>query len=590
MPSASVAPSASPSAGAPKARTYRATGEIGDVRFAPDGRIVLVERDWAANVSRVVALDPYGNVLPGWPWTQGDTGDPIAMAELGPEGSVYVAVRGAQGDPQTYTWTLHRLDAEARELAGFPVALPDVPFCGMAVGPDGTAYLNCEREDATTTAGVTSVRAVRPDGSTANGWPVVLQGGGTIDGFRPDGALVITTVGERGWQIAVIRPDGTSAPGWPRGTPVGSTWRSTAAAGSTSPATTGPRASAAPRPAPPTPCCGATGPRFAGWPVTLRGWASEPLVADDGSMTILTMNGRAIRYGRSGKVVDGWPVTGVGVSVGCYSGSVPVSAGKDGIVVVGDGQATRLTNGGRIARGWPVDLPYRPAITCPSCTPGPAGPLAPAIGERGIYVAGTAATDRGSWCSRGTGRCPRPARRPSARPATTSSGCGSRPTGGSGCCSRAGRTRANRSLGCWSRSPRTGRSRTDGARSPGIRVAVWGSRPGGQRRRRKRARTCSTAARAMSAVDHTGIVRATGSGRKMSDTPPRRAPWRSARGVSGHTPSLARKTAASPATSTAATTVDRSRRPAIPVRSSQAIAAELDEEDRGMGSADQRPG
>ncbi len=163
------------------------------------------------------------HVLPGWPWTQGDTGDPIALAELGPEGSVYVAVRGAQGDPQTYTWTLHRLDANARELAGFPVALPDVPVCGMAVGADGTAYVNCEGEDASTAAGVTTVRAIRPDGSTAGGWPVVLQGGGTINGFRPDGAIVITTVDERGWRIAVIRPDGTSAPGWPRGTPVGST-------------------------------------------------------------------------------------------------------------------------------------------------------------------------------------------------------------------------------------------------------------------------------------------------------------------------------------------------------------------------------
>ena len=130
------------------------------------------------------------------------------------------------------------------------------------------------------------------------------------------------------------------------------------------------------------------GTKVTGWPVTLRGWASDPLVADDGSMTILTGNGRAIRYGRSGRVVDGWPVTGVGVSVGCYSGSVPVSAGKDGVVVVGDGQATRVANGGRLARGWPVDLPYKPAITCPSCTPGPAGPLAPAIGARGIYVAG----------------------------------------------------------------------------------------------------------------------------------------------------------------------------------------------------------
>ena len=386
-PSGSVAPSASPSAGAPKARTYGATGEIGDVRFAPDGRIVLVERDWTANVSRVVALDPYGNVLPGWPWTQGDTGNPIAMAELGPEGSVYVAVRGAQGVPQTYTWTLHRLDAEARELTGFPVALPGVPVCGMAVGPDGTAYLNCEGEDATTAAGVSTVRAVRPDGSTASGWPVVLQGGGTVEGFRPDGAIVITTVDERGWRIAVIRPDGTSAPGWPRGTPVGSSvaidggGRIHVTAHDWSEGECGPSTRTTYN------VLRRDGTKVPGWPVTLRGWASEPLVADDGSMTILTRNGRAIRYGRSGKVVDGWPVTGVGVSVGCYSGSVPVSAGKDGVVVVGDGQATRLTNGGRIARAWPVDLPYKPAITCPGCTPGPAGPLAPAIGARGTYVA-----------------------------------------------------------------------------------------------------------------------------------------------------------------------------------------------------------
>ena len=242
------------------------------------------------------------------------------------------------------------------------------------MGHDGTAYLNCEGEDASTAGGVTTVRAIRPDGSTATGWPVVLQGGATIDGFRPDGAVVITTVDERGWRIAVIRPDGTSAPGWPRGTPVGSTvaidggGRIHVTAHEWSEGQCGPAIRTTYN------VLRRDGTKVPGWPVTLRGWASEPLVADDGSMTIVTKNDRAIRYGRNGRVAGGWPVTGVGVSVGCYSGSVPVSAGKDGVVVVGDGQATRLTNGGRIARGWPVDLPYRPAITCPSCTPVPRGP------------------------------------------------------------------------------------------------------------------------------------------------------------------------------------------------------------------------
>ena len=245
----------------------QATGEIGDVRFAPDGRIVLVERDWATNQSRVVALDPYGNVLPGWPWTQGDTGDPIAMAELGPEESVYVAVRGAQGDPQTFTWTLHRLDANARELAGFPVALPDVPVCGMAVGRGRHGLPQLRGRGCVNNSRIVTVRAFRPDGSTVSGWPVVLQGGGVINGFRPDGAVVITTVDEQGLA------DRRDPAGWhvrtglaPRGSRRQHRGPSTAADASMSRRMTGPRASAAPRPAPPTTCFGSTGPRFRAGP------------------------------------------------------------------------------------------------------------------------------------------------------------------------------------------------------------------------------------------------------------------------------------------------------------------------------------
>jgi hypothetical protein len=69
-----------------------------------------------------------------------------------------------------------------------------------------------------------------------------------------------------------------------------------------------------------------------------------------------------------------------------------------------------------------------------------------------------------------------------------------------------------------------------------------------------------------------GMVRATTSGRKMSDTEPRAAPYRSASGVSGQLPRFATKTAASPATIAAAAATVRSRRLNRPVTTSQAIA------------------
>jgi hypothetical protein len=79
------------------------------------------------------------------------------------------------------------------------------------------------------------------------------------------------------------------------------------------------------------------------------------------------------------------------------------------------------------------------------------------------------------------------------------------------------------------------------------------------------------AARTRRALDQTGMVRATGSGRKMSDTEPRDAPYRSASGVRGQTPALATNTPASIATSAAALATLRSRRPTSPLTTSHRI-------------------
>ena len=383
-----AAPSPSPTARpATAAHAYAAGGEIEDVSFAPDGRIVVVVRDWEAAEWRVATLNAAGTVQPGWPWSAGAGEERLAAAAPGPAGSLYVAVRGPEADH----WVLHRLDAAATELPGFPVKLPKASICTLTASPTGVAYTACEQENAATdtTAGVVS--AVGPDGSPVAGWPIRFDGGASLVGFRPNGTIVISAADAHGPFVTVVRPNGSTVAGWPRSMPNGGSitidgrgrihltiqrWEEDACA---------PAISATYR------VLRGNGSSVSGWPVKVRGWASEPAVGADGSMTIVTGAGRAIRYAPDGTVVDGWPVRGVKVTVGCsgYVGSSPTDAGSGSVVVTGGDAAavTLLTPGGRVARGWPVALRYELAIVCRFCTGSNGGPIPPAIGKRGIYVA-----------------------------------------------------------------------------------------------------------------------------------------------------------------------------------------------------------
>ena len=131
---------------------------------------------------------------------------------------------------------------------------------------------------------------------------------------------------------------------------------------------------------------GADGSTVSGWPVTAKGWSSEPQIADDGTMVVVSDTGRATAYTSRGVIKDGWPVRGVGVSTGCGRGSRPWAAGNRTTFIAGDGRATLLQADGRMAPGWPVRLPYAVAPSCPVCTPGPGAPLDPAVGKRAVYV------------------------------------------------------------------------------------------------------------------------------------------------------------------------------------------------------------
>lgn len=200
VPSGSATPSApaSPIPSGPAASlapgwAYHADGELRDVRFAPDGRIVTSEVNWQANRSRVVVLQPDGAVAPGWPWVLAGGPNPLAGIALGPASSVYVLARTGSLVGSTWSWMFHRLDPAGEEMPGFPVTLPSVPLCAITVTADGTAFIACQDEDATTGAPTTAIlTAIGPDGAVQAGWPVRLAGSADLVGLRRDGSIVVT--------------------------------------------------------------------------------------------------------------------------------------------------------------------------------------------------------------------------------------------------------------------------------------------------------------------------------------------------------------------------------------------------------------
>jgi hypothetical protein len=369
--------------------TYRADGDITGTLFAPDGRIVLGVRSWATDRASVVVLDATGAVQPGWPWLPDPALDTSADVALGTDASVYVAVRTTVGAGPADEWRLHRLDATAREMPGFPLDLPAGPFCGLTTAPDGTAWVACEADEESPDAGVTTLLAVQPDGSVAGGWPRRVRLPASIVGVRSDGAVVVLlgSADGRPARVTVLRPDNTVVGGWPRrilaeGTPtlgardrvfVRATTYEEGQCGA--PVRTSFQAFRA------------DGAEVAGWRFSIAGWASDPLQAADGTTVVLTGAGRLLRLDRGAAPVPGWPVAGAAVAVGCYEGNDPVAAPDGGVVTVAGRTATWFTADGTLADGWPVGLPAAAALRCPDCTPGPSAALPPAVGTRGVWVA-----------------------------------------------------------------------------------------------------------------------------------------------------------------------------------------------------------
>ncbi len=361
---------------------------VRDVAFAGDGRVVINELGLDNETMRVVTLLPDGAVAPGWPWQPASAEASIGDIALGPEGSVYVIGRaGPLPSPDEWKQALHRLDATGREMPGFPVTMPAVSSCGLAVDPNGDAVVACQVDPTTTsTPPETIVTVVRPDGGTAVGWPANVPGGASIAGFVAGGRIVLAVYGETTTHVAALDADGTPVSGWQQpgfgdlsdttidqagrvrvvshtsqggecGAPIRTTYAVLGSDG---------------RPAP-------------GWPVSVAGWGSAPLVRADGSMVVATTTGSVLAFGLDGHRLGGW-TSSVPVAVGCFAGSTPVAVGGAGQVVLSYDRATLVSARGAITSGWPIKVPGTVAINCPTCTPGPAAPVLPAADGSRIYI------------------------------------------------------------------------------------------------------------------------------------------------------------------------------------------------------------
>lgn len=395
-PNPTETPSPTPDVPATTASTYTSAFGLGDVSFTADGRVVMVEEDWTANRSQVTMLDADGVPMPGWPWSAGDTKDANATAAVDPAGGVWVMVRTMLAE-DAYRWALYHVGDDGQTSPGFPVALPRTPNCLLQVAGDRGAFASCQVEDPSGNPIAASVRLVTRDGAVAAGWPRKVPGSAFIAGLRRDGALVMASTKGTTTSVTALGVDGEPLAGWPRAVASGDAALSVVVDPQDRLRITSWQM------APDQ--CGDTlrtvftvrnpdGDVATGWPITVRGWASEPLVAADGSSVTLSQSGVAIRRTADGAVMAGWPVKDIALTYSCGDGTRPFADGSDAIVVAGGRQVVELGLDGKRAPGFPSRLPVAVADPCPDCTPGSGATIAPAIGGRAIWVAAYLKGDR----------------------------------------------------------------------------------------------------------------------------------------------------------------------------------------------------
>lgn len=316
-----------------------------------------------------------------------DTDDPRTPAaddpcyppglDIGPNGTAYLTNRRA-GGPR-----LIAIDPSGEIKPGWPVALDDQDWSDPELGADGTVFLirrpiGSQKFDDSGRYSDKDAElwSLAPDGDPRLGWPVPVPDiGGYLLG--PQGTVVVWSwiddVGElcsepRRTLFTVLGPDGRTLPGWPRGSTGYASFPVVGADGTVYYVSATDRVYAHDR----------AGEVKAGWPVAVPGAGDGcgpgiPHLAPDG--TIYVVGAEVVAISPGGSPRPGWPYRPLGEligppfdSEGGGSGSEPVF-GPDGTVylVVFRTEVTgvrvevvALDRQGRVKPGWPYRLPIDP--------------------------------------------------------------------------------------------------------------------------------------------------------------------------------------------------------------------------------------
>lgn len=345
----------------------------------PDGTIYITPGEyydldrWA---TLAAAVDAKGHLRAAW--LHPPVGDPLPPpTDFGSDGSIYVRECYPWGLGPGYSaclgWILYAFDPDGTlryQWGGGGGTLQ------ILAGPSGTLYMQTEsglsvlgRDGSVTSTtsesvcylgvgGLTPSAVIRPDG-VLFAFCGDEQTGSSIQIFDPVSASVATATGR--WQGMVMGPDGTVVV-WYRDL--------------------GPHEEETPDTATAIHLAvmGSNGKPAAGWPVTVRGSASDPAVGQDGSVFVNvapTANepGRVVGLTKAGRTIAGWPVllqmgtNHLMARIDTASGSI-FGLSAPFAPTVGDGTVFDITQdatsqtsiyafdlGGATRPGWPAKLP-----------------------------------------------------------------------------------------------------------------------------------------------------------------------------------------------------------------------------------------
>ena len=312
--------------------------------------------------------------------------------DIAPNGTAYLRNHRSVGP------RLIAIDPSGEIRPGWPIDLDDQDWTDQQLGSDGTVFLLRRPIGSQTWDPVRGVVdddaelwAFGPNGQPRPGWPVPVP---NIGGFliHPHGDVVVWSlfddIGElcrypRRTVYTVLASDGRTLPGWPRGSTGFASFPAVGADGTVYYVSATDKIYAHDR----------AGEVKTGWPVAVPGAGSgcgpeSPYIAPDG--TVYVVGDEVTALSPDGHSPSGWPYRPPGQLVGpcldseCFGGHGAPAFGPGGtvylIVFHTDPAGVRaevvaLDRQGQLKPGWPYRLPFDPASVAVGLAMSPDGRL-----------------------------------------------------------------------------------------------------------------------------------------------------------------------------------------------------------------------